>query len=774
MSKAKADFLRQIRARWTQASEATEPQAKREIEDIRFYNGVGQWDADLVKARGTQTVNSSNGGQLLIPARPCLTINRTREPVRQVLNQERNSEFNPTLVAADDWGDTTGPVNHTEIELREGIIRRIQRDSEAMSARSWAFERATIAGRGFWLVNTRYVPGKTWSQEIYLHRIHNQASVLLDPGHEEPDGSDALWGFIGTDLPIERYKAEYGQRNGKHNRISGPLTADEWRALGDAAPGWFSGVKNDDDTRYVRVVDYYYTEYVSRELALLADGSPAWQDELSEGTPTKDTRTVITKKIKWCKIDGCDDDVLDETDWPGHYLPIIKVVGEELQPTDGERRAEGIVRPMEDGCRGWNYLVSKFVERVGLTPIAPYMMAAGQDETFEDEWNLINTRVVSRVHYKQVDDEGRPAPPPTRNDARAEVADLSAGLQIFNEAIVSTSRVPETALGHVDPTVKSGKLANALIQQAEQGSSNYLDNLKRSIRHEGRVINDLLYPIYGQPGRLLRMMDPSGKLSQVVIGKAQMPSQEPGGRPQVVPDGTPGAQSFALTPDAEFNVAVSVARGGETRRQELFRILTTLIGESPEQTAIIGDLPWKYSDAPDHEELERRYKAVLAPPVQAAINGQAPSNPQDQAHIAQLTQALQEASKLADKNKTDLIKTQMQEQGESQRQMADIQERQLEAQIRAVSAESIAQAKVDAENFRSYVDASEQRLAKILGLHMERITQALQHSHEARTQMQDHAHEAGMAAMGHSHTLEQGQQAADLMPPPATNGQPGE
>ena len=39
---------------------------------------------------------------------------------------------------------------------------------------------ATIAGRGYWLVNTRYVPGKTRDQEVYIHRIYNQASVLLE------------------------------------------------------------------------------------------------------------------------------------------------------------------------------------------------------------------------------------------------------------------------------------------------------------------------------------------------------------------------------------------------------------------------------------------------------------------------------------------------------------------------------------------------------------------------------------------------------------------
>ena len=51
------------------------------------------------------------------------------------------------LIPADDFGEMAGPIDHTEIELREGLVRRIQRDSEAADARTWAFSRSAIAGR---------------------------------------------------------------------------------------------------------------------------------------------------------------------------------------------------------------------------------------------------------------------------------------------------------------------------------------------------------------------------------------------------------------------------------------------------------------------------------------------------------------------------------------------------------------------------------------------------------------------------------------------------
>ncbi len=772
---SRKDFLKQIRARFKQGQEAEERQRELELEDIRFYNGE-QWDKDLLDTRKGQTIGSGTGSQV-VPARPSLTINKTREPVRQILNQERQSEMGVELVPADDWGGMTGEVDHTEIELREGLVRRIQRDSEAADARTWAFARAVQGGRGYWLVNTRYVPGKSNDQEIYILRVYNQAAVMLDPAHEQPDGSDARWGFIGTDVPWDQYKAEYPERNGAKNRMCS-MSDTEWRALGDEEPDWFSTDK--DDTRYVRVVDYYYEELTARTLVTLSNGQVEWKDELPDGVPVDqivDSRKVVERQIKWCKIDGCDDDVLEETDWPGHYIPIIKCVGEELQPTGKDRYCEGVVRPMKPACRGFNYITSKFVERVGLTPIPPWMMAAGQDEGFEDEYDSANTRALSRLHYNQKDLFGQPAPPPFKPNQSAEVQDLAMGVSMFNDAIVSTSRVPETALGHVDPSVKSGKLANALIQQAEMGSSNYLDNLKRSIRHEARIVNDLLFPIYGsRPGRLARMMDPSGKMKSIIIGVpftvppapqqpgpqgAAPPSGQAQSRPVPVQGWQPGqpipqgAQFIGLTKDAEFNVAVKVTRSNDTRRQQFVETVGGIVGADPSQMQVIGDLLWKNMDAPDHEEIAKRYRAILAPPVQAAISGQPQIPPEVQQQLQQAQQAIQQLTQLADKNKTDLAKAQMAAQADLQSKQMEIASREKIALIQATASMNIAQGKIDAEDARTFVDALENKMATALELHMTKLGQI----HEAIQAQHDSAHDVALTAVQHQHERDMADQA---------------
>jgi hypothetical protein len=732
-------FLKQARDRFALAEAAEKDQRTRELDDLRFYAGE-QWDKDLLDSRKGQTLGTGSNQQV-VPARPSLTINKTREPVRQVLNQERQSDLGIELIPADDWGETTGPIDHTEIELREGLVRRIQRDSEAADARTWAFARAAIAGRGYYLVMTRYVPGKTWDQEIYVERLYNQATVLLDPAHEQPDGSDADWGFYGTDLPWDVYKAQYPSTKAKRNKISDCANDTEWRAFGDEAPGWFKG---EGDVKAVRVMNYYYTERTSRDLALLEDGSVAWADELADGITPKETRTVVEKTIKWAKIDGCQ--VLDETEWPGHWLPIIKVLGEELQPFDQQRRAEGIVRPMRDPCKGNNYIVSKFVERVGLTPIPPIMMAGGQDEGYEDEYNAINTRTLGRVHYNQTDGFDRPAPPPFRIDSRSEIADIAMGVQVFGQAIASTSVTPETALGNVDPTVKSGRLAKALIEQAQRGTSNFLDNLVRSMRHEARVINDLLYPIYNRPGRLARMMNGQGEMSAVLIGQ---PFTMQGAGKQAKPIPVPeeqqidGAKLYQLTPDCDFNVAVKISKNMDTRRQEISQFLAEIVSASPEEMRVVGDKLWQYLDVPDHEEFAERYKVLLLPPIQQLISGQTPLPPEAQAQIAALQQQLAALKPMADKNLADLEKAKLEDAGESRRLM-------LSEAFDTRRAREDNETKLAVAELGAKVD----RLALFLE---ERARLGVQ-GHDAGMAAADRQHQVGMAQLAHAQALEQGTQ----------------
>ncbi len=751
-----ATLLALAKKRWQQAQDSDRLQRERERADLRSY-ALGPWSADDITARGAQAGTGGGSGQVglpPVPARPTLNIPLVQEPIRQVLNAERGSDLGIELVPADDFAGLVGPGDETEIELREGLIRRIQRESEAQDARSWAFARAVIAGRGYYGVMTRYLPGKTWDQEIFVQRYYNQASVSLDPAHEQPDGSDAEWGFIGTDLPWEEYKARWPKlADGSKNRVA-TASADEFRGLMDEAKSWFTA---EGDVRMCRVVDYFYTEREPRVLCRLPDGSSAWADELPEGIqdiPEEDQRRVIQKSIKWCQIDGVQ--ILDETDWPGPDLPIVKVLGEELQPFDQERRAQGMVRPAQDSVMGFCAMVSKWVEMIGLSPIPPFQATPDQIEGYQAWYQQANTRALPYLPYNLVSDGGKPLGPPTRTPVDTPIQAIAASVQLFRDAIQSTTGVHDPLLGKSEPSIRSGRAIQALQRQSQDATSNLMDNLQRSVRYEGRIINGLLYGIYGRPGRIARILNQHGEGETVTIGQP--------------PSGNGGQQKeYKLTKDANFNVIVKIAKNVESRRQEETQVIGDLIGNQPEFMTWFGDLFFSSADFPQHQQLAERAKVMLAPPIQQSLQSQqqgAALPPAAQAQMAQMQAKLKEAEQL-------LQMAQQEIQGKQQEQRTKMEIAQMEAEkdirLQAMrDASAIAVAKINAMT-KGLISDNERQVEEI-ALAQETERTRMQQEHEVRMTDQqrgaEQAHDMETMQLEHQQALEQQQQAADLAPEP--------
>jgi hypothetical protein len=719
-----SELLKKARERFKLANETDTQQAQRERDDIAFEAGE-QWPADIKQARQGQ---QPSNGLPAVPARPTLVINKIKEPVRQVLNQEREADIGVTLVPADDFGDLGILPDDTEIELREGLIRQIQRDSKASDARTWAFKRAAIAGRGYYLVNTRYLPGKTFDQEVYIERIFNQSGVLLDPSHEQPDGSDAEWEFIGKWVPWDKYKSHNAHilnENGKSEKNPySDYSESDFMALTEEYPDWY---KAEGDERAVREVSYWYAEYETRTLCQMDDGTEVWKDELPEGVQPASERQVVDKRIKYCRIGG-GVQILEQTDVLSPDMPIIKVVGDELLPYDSERRVEGMVRPARDGQMGFNYSVSRFVENIGSSTLSSLMLDPDAIEGYEAWYAQMATRMFPYLPYRSRDDQGRELLPPTRPPKDVQSLELMQAIGMFDQTIKSTTAVPDPTLGNVDPSLKSGRAIREVVANAQMSTSNFLDNLARSVRYEGQVINNLLYPIYGQkPGRLVRIMTGEGEPQMMLIG-------EPEDQQRAAAMQQRAKKVAKLTKDAYFNVVVKVAKSFDSRRTEIASKLGELIAAAPEQMAIAGDILYKNMDIPEAKQLAERMRVMLAPPVQEFLAQKEQGrqvDPAAQAEIQALKQQIQEAEaaiqQLAEEAKGKRIESQ-----------TKLQIAQLEAERDVL----IEREKLAADLEKARMDnATKQYVADVAAKTKGQI-QAAEHAHDEMATATQLAHEA--------------------------------
>jgi hypothetical protein len=563
-------ILETARERFRLAVESESRQREQEREDLRFQVPEEQWDANARKARA---------GDAISPARPMLSIDQLGAPIRLTRNQARSAKLGVNVHPISE------DANEETAEVIQGLYRRIERDSNANTARIWALDRALKAGRGYYRVVTDYDEdsGETFDQEIRIERILYQDSVYLDPAAKRPDWSDGEWAFVFAWLPISTFKRQYPKA-----QAASITSALEWEGIGHQAPEWVRGGYDGDAA--VLVAEYWYKVHETEEIG-------------SGGQKRKRDRVTV-----YCaKITGAE--VLEEpTLWNGRYIPIIPVLGVELQPFDERRRFNGMVTTAKDGQRLYNYAASSLVEGMALEPKAPFIGMEGQFEGHESQWQQANTRNFPYLEYKPVTVDGKPAPPPQRAQVDGTRMNLAVmALQESGRFIQQTTAVHEPSLGRLSQEQRSGRAILALQQQGDVSTGDFLANLAEvAMVYEARVVLDLMPNIYDRPGRITRIIRGDDDKSEPVALNAPFLARD--GRVQVAPQGAPppqGAKTYDLA-KGRYGISIDVGKSYQTRLQEGDEALTRIVEAKPELLIPLGDIWFKFRDHPGAKEISKR------------------------------------------------------------------------------------------------------------------------------------------------------------------------
>jgi Phage P22-like portal protein len=694
-------FLRLAQDRFKLAAEAESENRKEMLDDLEFRVG-NQWPFDIQAARQ-------------LDGRPCITINRLPQFLRQVCNEQRQQRPSIQINPVGDGADTD------TAEILQGIVRHIEVNSDAEIAYDTAFEQCVTVGLGFYRISTDYIPG-TKDQEIFLKRIKNQFTVYFDPAAIEPDYSDARYCFIIEDVPISEYKATYGD-----SEAAGLV---DFQSIGDQAPDWAT-----KDT--IRVAEYFHIE--------------GEQD---------DERTVV-----WSKINAVE--ILDEQDWPGMWIPIVPVLGDDLD-VNGKRHLAGLVRYAKDPQRMYNYWNSSATEMIALAPKAPWVGAEGQFAGREGEWSNANTKNYSYLQYKPVGIGGTPLPPPTRQSIEPPIQAMSLMIARADADLKTTTGLFDPSLGQ-NKGDQSGKAVQLLQKQGDVSVLNYVDNLTRAMRFTGKILLDLIPKIYDAP-RVQRIIQPDSEVKHVIVHNGQpddaneMALQSAKGNegetvqiPKIYDLGT-----------GRYDVTVSVGPSYQTKRQESVAAQMALVQAFPAIVPIAGDIIVGNMDWPGAKEISKRLKKMLPPNLQDQ-DDQSPeaqlqrSQAQTQA-LAQQHQALmQEVQKLSEIIKTDQLKYQSQAliaqmNNASKERIADIQEK---------AALIATEAKIQAQNAQLQLTTEIERINQQLGMLHEHVMADKQHqqAQQLADQQAQQAQQSQEADQQHQQDMAQQAQEAQAQQP---------
>lgn len=591
------------------------------LDDVRFARLGEQWPQAVKQQRERE-------------GRPCLTINRLPAFIRQVTNDARQNtpsiKFHPVGDGAD----------QATAKILDGLARNIQYTSNADVAYDNALDNAVTGGFGYFRISTDYADDDTFDQDIRIEQIKNPLSVYGDPMSSAADSSDWNECFV-----TEMWDRDSFEKKWPKAEITN-FEADSHDSI-----DWFS--ENE-----VRVAEWWRREEVPAMLLKLSNGIVMLEEEFKKPEnqeffelcepPVTEVSRRPTRTMKVTQYLMSGNEILEENEWAGKYIPIIPVYGDEVM-VDGERHFISMVRFARDPQQMLNFWRTASTELVALAPKAPFVGAVGQFSTDAIKWANANNVSYPYIEYDAVDVNGVPVPPPQRQPFAGPPAGALQEAINASDDMKTIMGLYNASLGEKSNET-SGRAIMARQKEGDTSTFNFTDNLSRGIRHAGRVLCDLIPKIYSGP-RMLRVIHEDGSNEHVPVNGMQ-PPQAPQGQQQGVPGAPQQPQENTLEQQAvarvfdlsagKYDVTCETGPSYNTKREEAAGQMVEFIRAVPQSAGMIGDLLAKNLDWPGADKIAER----LAP------KGMDPQTQQMQAqmqqmgqHIQQLTQQLQDAQR---------------------------------------------------------------------------------------------------------------------------------
>lgn len=667
---AREKFLSLAHSRWKQVEEVEGKARARMLEDLRFLEDP--WPEQIRRDRQ-------------LDGRPCLHVDRLSQPIKQVVNQARAMRPSIRVNPVDSGADPE------TAEVLQGIIRHIENRSDADVAYDTAAEDQTQIGVGYWRVITEYCDPTSFDQDLSIRRVRNPFSIYLDPAALQFDGSDARFGFVIEDVTTEEFRVRFPD-------VEIPGSFTEADGIGNQLLDWYP------DGR-IRIAEYFYREETQAALVELTD--PATGEKMTQTVPLTDApplpyppgvrvRLVPSPVVRWALITGTEilegnEDKTAGRVWPGKYIPIVPVYGDEID-INNELDRRGMIFAARDTIRMSDFWKTAATEMIALAPKAPYIGVEGQFEG-HPEWKTANRRNYPYLEYVPKSLGGSLAPPPKRDIAEPPIQAIVLALQQNeNDLRAVTGYVDVQA--HETRSETSGRAILARQKQADLGNSNYLDNLSRSIRHTGRILLDLIPAVYDAP-RIVRILGLDDVPQTVLVQKGPVPKELPAGVSRAIDLST-----------GRYDVTISVGPSHQSLRAEAVDAMLELVRAAPPLLQAIPDLLVQNMDWPGAQQMAKRLKKTLPSALQDPPEGQPEIPPQIQAQMAQAQQLIDQltakVNELLDERAATIIQVESKERIESQKIQANLM---------------IEQAKLDAQRAQALMDAKiaeiQQRIALI-------------------------------------------------------------
>lgn len=534
------------------------------LEDLQFFVG-NQWDDPVVARRQAAK-------------KPVMTINRLPAFVAQILGSRRLNETDIKIAA-----DTGGDVGVAQV--REGIIRNIQKVSRADFAYDMALAGSVTCGVGNFKLDLDYAnDSPRGEQEMKIEPITDHLSVVWDRNMTDSTGEDATRCFVIESMSLQDFYQAWPWANPSDV----PL---DYNMRGDLRmTGW---VSNND----VRVAEYWRMRKHKRMIAELLNGSAVDitdledPDMISSIAQWKNGAPIIREVMRpYAQMYTCSGTQI----LSGPYnllisrVPVYRVPGWEMRVGEWRHRW-GLIRFLKDPQKLHNFWRSVVAEKLMQTPRAVWLAkdnaVSGREEKFRQSHLSDDPLLIWN---------GQAGDKPERLDPAQMEQALMSQAELTSQDIKDVSNIHEANLGM--PSNEVSQVAIMARQRvSDTGTIIYHDNLAKAQEACGRTMNELIPQTYDTP-RVVKVMGIDGKAYQQAINDFDNP------------------QSIDIT-TGKYDVTCGVGPSYATKRIEQAASILGMSQSMPQILSLAADLIVEAQDWPQADKIATRLKNAMPPGI---------------------------------------------------------------------------------------------------------------------------------------------------------------
>lgn len=599
---------------------------KKAREDLVLWDGYfgenvtrGKDDMNFVLRDQWSAVERSEFSRLFKPA---MTFNKLYDTTKKVVGEQRKNK--PDLQVR----SLTGKSTQKQIDLRADLVRTISYQSQNDLVYQTAFKQALLMGYGAFEICLDYESPKSFNQIIRYELIPDVTRTSFDPTAMKPhkgDGNFCARQYVYTK---QEFYATFPN-------VENPVSYSDPRSLLDFQ--W--------ETRDTIVVcKYTRKEWFPLKLFLLSDGTSVTESEWDDMQPDikmqkelADSSQVVgdiiresipeivgermSKDYKIRQYVLTQNQIIEFTDWPSKYLPIIFVDGDS-NFINGQQYTRSFIHEAKDAQKFVNYVGSEVAAEIKNRRREQWMGTPDNILGNEQMWR--NPELQSGILIAKADPKSgaMPIKMPPWELSQSLLTQYQRGCQDIREILGFSEN--EALQGHD----MSGKARRERKMEGSMSTYVFSDNLNQAIEQGGRVVLDLLPVISGENERHMVISKADGKTDSIVLNKKM----------------SDGSIENSLE-GGDFDVEIDTGPSFSVQKDIALEFFQQTLQANPQTFPLIADLWAKNLDIQFMPQIAERFKTMVPPEILAKEEGKPPPpkqpNPQEELAKAQLQQQQQ-------------------------------------------------------------------------------------------------------------------------------------